>query len=443
MKLGARGALGAMGAMGAAMTLLMTTSAWAQGAPTELLPLTERFVDTASGLPLAEAITGALEREPSLRASRAEVDAVRGMRQQAGQRANPSLMFERREEPSGTDNLTTLQVSMPLELFRRSARIAVAARELEVTERFVADRTRMLINDIKMRYGQAASAAREVTVADNLAYSARRDLELLRRRVDEGASPPLDRDRMAVEVHRLDAARLQAAGRAEAAMVNLKRSLGLKPDTPMKLKDTLEILAPLLPSADAPAVQDRSDVREAEAQVRLTQARIDLAQAEGRFDVTIFGSYMRMDAGFSQRGFDTGRELERVRGLFHYASAGAMVMVPLWNRSQGAIAAARGEHNATVTRLEAAQLSAETEVAAAMAQAAQSTQALGVMANGVSLARQNLEVVRQTYELGRGTLSDVLAEQRRYLEFENEYTSALREAFDARTSLEFARGDIK
>jgi outer membrane protein TolC len=61
----------------------------------------------------------------------------------------------------------------------------------------------------------------------------------------------------------------------------------------------------------------------------------------------------------------------------------------------------------------------------------------------VVLARQNFEVVRQTYELGRGTLSDVLAEQRRYLEFENEYTSSLREAFDARTSLEFARGDSK
>jgi outer membrane protein TolC len=65
------------------------------------------------------------------------------------------------------------------------------------------------------------------------------------------------------------------------------------------------------------------------------------------------------------------------------------------------------------------------------------------MADGVILARRNLDVVRQTYELGRGTLSDVLAEQRRYLEFETEYTSALREAFEARTSLEFARGELQ
>jgi cobalt-zinc-cadmium efflux system outer membrane protein len=300
-----------------------------------------------------------------------------------------------------------------------------------------------LINDIKTRYGQAASAARDVAVAEDLAASARRDLELLRRRVDEGGSPPLDRDRMTVDVHRFDAARLQAAGRADAAMLELKRSLGLPPEIPLRLRDTLEALAALPSSGDDRDAGERADVREADARVRLAQARINQAQAEGRLDLALFGSYMRMDAGFSQRAFGAGGELERVRGLFHYASAGAMVMVPLWNRNQGAVAAARAEHTAAAARLEAAQLAAQTEVAAATARLAQSTQALSAMADGGVLARRNLDVVRQTYELGRGTLSDVLTEQRRYLEFEREYTLALREAFDARTSLEFARGDLK
>lgn len=434
--------LGALGAVSAAM-LLLSTVASAQTIALEQRPLAEHFIDSASGVTLDDAIAGALEREPSLRASRAALGAARGMRQQAGLRANPSLMFERREEPSGTDNQTMLQVSMPLELFRRTPRVNVADRELEVAERFVADRTRVLVNEIKMRYGQAASAAREVMVADNLAISARRDLELLRRRVDEGGSPPLDRDRLTVEVRRFDAARLQAAGRAEAAMVELKRSLGLPPETSMKLRDTLEVLAPLPASGDTRDPGERADVREAEARVRLGQARINQAQADGRFDLTLFGSYMRMDAGFSQRGFGVGGELERVRGVFHYASAGAMVMLPLWNRNQGAVAAARAETTAAAARLEAAQLAAQTEVAAATARVTQTTQALGAMADGVILAQRNLDVVRQTYELGRGTLSDVLAEQRRYLEFESEYTSALREAFEARTSLESARGELK
>ena len=56
---------------------------------------------------------------------------------------------------------------------------------------------------------------------------------------------------------------------------------------------------------------------------------------------------------------------------------------------------------------------------------------------------RNLDVVRETYELGRSTLTDVLAEQRRYLEIEMGYTDALRAAFDARTALKQARGDVK
>ena len=39
-----------------------------------------------------------------------------------------------------------------------------------------------------------------------------------------------------------------------------------------------------------------------------------------------------------------------------------------------------------------------------------------------ALARQNLAVVGQSYELGRVTVFDVLAEQRRYLDVERAYT---------------------
>ena len=60
-----------------------------------------------------------------------------------------------------------------------------------------------------------------------------------------------------------------------------------------------------------------------------------------------------------------------------------------------------------------------------------------------TLARKNLEVVRDTYALGRATLFDVLNEQRRYLDFENAYTDALAEAFAAQTALQRATGDVR
>jgi cobalt-zinc-cadmium efflux system outer membrane protein len=339
----------------------------------------------------------------------------------------------------------------PLDLFRRPARLTVADREIEATEQSVADRARLLAADVRMQYGEAAAAVRDVAVADNLAGSARRELELLRARVEEGASPPLERDLLEVELRRLESDRLIAAGRADAALFKLKRSMGEPAEVPVKLRDTLETLVVPEPDAAATAplpplvaavVGDRSDVREAAARVRLADARVDRARSEGRFDVSLFGTYMRMDAGFPQRGFDHDGRLERVRGVFNYVAGGVMVMVPLRNRNQGEIASAQAERAGAEASLDAARLTAQSEIAAAAARDVQAQQAIVLYEGGIRLARQNLDVIRQTYELGRGRISDVLIEQRRYLDLEQAFTATLREAFDARTALRRARGEL-
>jgi cobalt-zinc-cadmium efflux system outer membrane protein len=320
--------------------------------------------------------------------------------------------------------------------------------------RSVEDHVRLLAGDVRMRYGDAAAAVRDVAVADDVATSVRRQFDLLRRRVDEGAAPPLERDLMEVELRRVESDRLLAIGRADFAMFQLKRTIGLAPDTSLALRDTLETLAPAsiqdpgesgpggveVPVRDAPAVRDRPDVREADARLRVADSRIERARTEGRLDVSLFGSYMRMDQGFSQLGFDGSGGLERVRGVFHYVSAGAMVTVPLWNRNQGEIVAAQAERVSAAARLEAVQLAAQSELAAAEAQDLQTRRALALIEVSVRLARQNLDVLRQTYELGRATVSEVLAEQRRYLDVERAHTETLKAAYETRTALQRAGG---
>jgi cobalt-zinc-cadmium efflux system outer membrane protein len=183
-------------------------------------------------------------------------------------------------------------------------------------------------------------------------------------------------------------------------------------------------------------------VREAGARVRLAEARIQRAQSEGRFDVTLFGSYMRMATGFSQRGFNAGGALEPIQGTFRFLVGGATVTLPVLNRNQGEVATARAERTAAEARLDAAQLAAEAEVAAAETQDARSRQALQIIEGAVRLSRQNLDVVRQTFELGRATITDVLAEQRRYLELQTTYNAILRTTYEARVLLLRARGDL-
>jgi outer membrane protein TolC len=58
----------------------------------------------------------------------------------------------------------------------------------------------------------------------------------------------------------------------------------------------------------------------------------------------------------------------------------------------------------------------------------------------MDLAARNLGIVRESFDLGRGTLLDVIEEERRYLELESAYTAALREVIDARTALLRALG---
>jgi cobalt-zinc-cadmium efflux system outer membrane protein len=185
-------------------------------------------------------------------------------------------------------------------------------------------------------------------------------------------------------------------------------------------------------------------VREAAARVGVAEARIDRAERDGRFDVSLFGGYMRMDAGFPQFGVSPAGTPERVHGLFHYITGGATVTLPLLNRNQGEVAAARAERAGAVAFQEAAALSAKTEIAAARAVDQRAREAVLLFAgDGQKLARQNLSVVRQSHELGRITIFEVVAEQKRYLDFERAYTQALRAAFEARTALNRALGETR
>jgi len=411
--------------------------------------LSDRFIDTRNGLSIDAAIRQALEREPRLRSVRSAVEVAQGKRLQATLRPNPTVSIEQRQEPTSPDNQTMAQIQWPLDLFRRPPRVAVADRAIEVSERAVEDRTRLLIADVRGRYGDAAAAIRDLRLADDAVELMARQFDLLRQRASEGSIPLLERDELEVELRRYEADRFLAVGRAEAAVIALKKTMGIAIDTPVQLRDRLENLLPSAVASDSATATsreanvsgNRADVRMADAEVRLAQARIDDASAQGRFDVTLFGGYMRMDTRFAQSGFSENGQLQPVQGTFNYVSAGAMVTVPFRNKNQGEIAAARAEQAGAQTRREATQLAAQADVAAAEARDAAAGRALALTAAVVELAARNLDVVRQVYELGRTTAAEVFMEQRRYLDVQRAQTETMKASYQARVALMQARGD--
>ncbi len=75
-------------------------------------------------------------------------------------------------------------------------------------------------------------------------------------------------------------------------------------------------------------------------------------------------------------------------------------------------------------------------MASAYAQYERSVRAIEIFRVGVNeQAKANLDVVRQTYELGSKTLLDYLVEQRHFIELQNDFIDAQLVAYDARVQV--------
>ncbi len=411
-------------------------------------PLAPRYLDPAAGMTVDEAVERALAGEPALGATRTDAEKARGLLLQAGLRPNPSAAVMEQFEPGGTDSQRRVEVQWPLDLFRRTGRLRVAQSELTAVALGISDRERLLAADVRLAYGDVAASIRDLAVSDELVDSTARQSALLAARVKEGGTPALEHNVVEVELRRLQAERLLLAGRLDRKMIELKRLLGVSPGEPLTVRETIEQLVAhgmALPSGSGAAeVADRADVKEAAARIDTAEAAIDRARRNGRVDLGLAGAYTRMDAGFPQFGLDRAGEPARVRGLFHYLSVGVAVSLPVRNRNQGEVAAAEAERAGAARRLAAARLAADADVAASRARDERARAALAIYQDGArDLSRQNLDVVRQTYDLGRATVFDALAEQRRYLELERAYNDTLREAYEARVALRRAMGDVR
>jgi cobalt-zinc-cadmium efflux system outer membrane protein len=109
------------------------------------------------------------------------------------------------------------------------------------------------------------------------------------------------------------------------------------------------------------------------------------------------------------------------------------------NKNQGTIEAAVAQAEGAKRRREFLELTVRREVASAYAQYNSTSRAAEIFRVGVKdQANANLDVVRQTYELGSKTLIDYLGEQRRFIDLQNGYIDALLDTYKARVEIERA-----
>jgi len=399
-----------------------------------------RYIDQTSGLTADDVVAYALSHNLELQAARKEIDAAKARSRQARLRANPKLDIAVSQNITGTDHTIDAGGSLPLELGgRRSARITVAEREVEVREREFANRERLLAAEVRMKFGETLAQSRKLSLTDGRIESNQQSFNLVAARVTEGATPPLEQNMMLVELNRLRSQRESAEGKLETLMLDLKNLIGMPPEEPVRLRGDFDHLVDQFPSvteATERALRERPDLLSARAVESWADARIEQARAEGRLDASLSAGYEHMTFGFPVRGIDDAGRLQPVAGGFHYLKFGISLDLPVRNKNQGAVEAAVAESEAAKRRREFAELAVKHEVASAYTQYERSVRAMEIFRVGVNeQAKANLDVVRQTYELGSKTLIDYLVEQRHFIDLENDFIDAQLAAYDARVQM--------
>jgi len=305
-------------------------------------------------LSLPEAVSYALAHRPELRAVDARVAAASDLQKQAGAIPNPRFLFRKedlRTETSafGENSQTYWEGSQLLEVSgKRGGRIEVAKAGTAQT-RLQAELKRREIGLAVRRAYWTAKATQ--MLADLYQQDGKYFGEMIayhEARFHEGKIAEVDLLRVRLQGQQIRAAAANAQLDSEKAQLVLAREMNAPPDSHWALSDDIAKLEePLSVPAGSDPTSLRIDGQIAKEAIAQTQAQVKLEKANGRPDLLFTGGYKR-DAG----NVDT-------------PLAGVQFDLPLFNRNQAAVAAAKAETDAAQSSYEATRdrILAETALA--------------------------------------------------------------------------------
>lgn len=374
-------------------------------------------------LTLAAAIELALAYNPDLAAATWHAEAGTGRVQQAGLWLNPQTGLTV-EDVAGTGDYagtkqteTTLRLGQTIELGnKRSARVTAARqdRDLSAWDRasleleVVADTTRSFLAVLGLQ-DQLALSDEEVSLAEQMVAS-------VRRLVQSGREPEAEATRAEVALAAARIDRTQTRRALEEARQELAASWGAVPSF-----DRADgTLAPAGPPPSLPDLTSRlehsPELARWSTELAQRQAQLALAEANAIPDVTVDAGYRR----YEETG-DSG---------FVF---GASLPLPLFDRNQGAIAAARSELSAAEEEQRAAGVRARTALNRAHAELLTTYDEIEALATGIlPAADRAFASIQAGYLEGRYRHLDVLDAQRtlisnreRLVRAKTEYRQAL------------------
>ncbi|AMV28732.1 Cobalt-zinc-cadmium resistance protein CzcC precursor [Gemmata sp. SH-PL17] len=388
---------------------------------------------TGSDQPVAAAPTGvddfvrlAVERNPRLARANLAIDAARGRHVQAGLYPNPEVAVNWDEigDRSSSDRLGILTAPKLTQTIVTGKKLtlaqAVAAREIDqATLELVAERY-AIAGSVRSAFYEALALQKRAEILDHLAKLADEAVSNGKTLLDASQLARLDYVQLEIERERFRAELLSVKRELPGVYRRLAAVAGAHAAIPASVTGTFEGL----PEYEADVVREavlayHPQVRSAHVGIERARAAVARAEAEPIPNVSVYTGFVRQ---FENKSYD--------------GAVGIAMPVPVWNRNQGNIQAAKAELGMAIQSVG----QVENELAARVATAYQSYAA--ARARAAVYQKELIPRAEETYKLslaafrgGQFEYLKVIQAQRALAEAQLEANRALGEAWRAAAEL--------
>jgi outer membrane protein len=374
-------------------------------------------------LTMEQAVEIAMKQQPTLRQSRAQVEAARGRVDQVEVTRRPTLSLSANASigsggpdfsdlgyPSAslgvgaTANLRITdfgQTALQLRSARLSAEAAEAGVQTDVLD---------VRRDVEVSYLEAVARARLVTVAEATVKSEEAHLDQAKRFVAAQAKDPIEVVQAQSRAANARASLAQAQSQAAIALANLRAAIGwVDPAATLAVGSTWPVppseAPPELTELVASARKGRPEITQFDKQVAAAEANIDAARAQRRPVLSAFGR-----ADYSPSYYFRNPAIDQSR--FNDSSSWSLGLSLTWQafdggRSAADVRVAKANRESALAQRDALLLDITTQLDSARAQIYANRAATQASLEAVESARAQLKLAEARYAQGLGSQIEI------------------------------------
>jgi cobalt-zinc-cadmium efflux system outer membrane protein len=371
------------------------------------------YESQTTSLSLADAQSQALKRNLDLKTAQSQVEAALAQIRIAKEFPNPSLGISTAKiNTDGTSNATPagnkflnrsydsiISLNQFLELGGKRGLREDAAKAGHISAIAQLDDTkRLVLLAVSQAYVAALEARKEANIMLESSRSLSREAGIATERFRAGDIAETDKAQLEISAKRLELDALASEQNAKLAVILVETLIGEKnPQGQTQLTDSLERVAlQVSTQVDKTLASARPDIAAAEANLTQAEATLSLEKRGVIPDLTLSLQYEKNPPDSPNTG-----------------GIGLSLPLPLWNRNQGSILAARSSRDQAALQLEKVRMQATADVSRASFVYDEAKNRSSAYTQELMLkSKRVVESLSYAYEHGGAALVDLLSAER-------------------------------